>query len=561
MLFLSGATFPISMMPLWIQTIAQFLPATYLFQGIQSILIGGESIYANGFAVLALLITMAVALFVGVKLFRWEKEEKIQNKAKLWILAVLAPFILMGLYQARTRQNIEKAKILTRNALRSRTVLYRNAKIFIGNGTVIQNGAVLIKNGKIAEVFQTPPAETKSLDAEVVDASGKTIIPGLIDMHVHIGAPGGVYQDQSKYADPNASKRRLAAYLYSGITAVRSTGDWLDDSLKLRAEIDSGGYLGAEFFACGPLFTAEGGHPTEFIKYFPSQMQNTAREQFVRLPKSAAEARKQVDALKKAGVDCIKAVLESGSAEWGLFNHMEPAIYRAVIEEATKDALPAATHTGNAADVQEAIDAGTSSVEHGSMTDLIPAKSFVEMKEKGIAYDPTLSVFEALVDVRTDNPEPLERAMVQQVGPADLLSSTRSMLEKQGKKASPEQMKAFMNRANQNLLTAYKAGVLLITGSDAGNMLVIHGPTIQHELELWVKAGVPPAAALEAATYNAAQVLRAGDRIGSIQKGRDATLVLLDGDPLQDISNTERISQVIFRGERVSRSELFDQSK
>ena len=118
-----------------------------------------------------------------------------------------------------------------------------------------------------------------------------------------------------------------------------------------------------------------------------------------------------------------------------------------------------------------------------------------------------------------------------------------------------------LDRENQNLLNAYKTGVLLITGSDSGNLLVIHGPTIQHELELWVRAGIPPAQALQAATYNAAKVLRAGDRIGSIQKGRDATLVLLDGNPLQDISNTERIATVMFRGERVDRSDLFNQDK
>jgi imidazolonepropionase-like amidohydrolase len=90
-------------------------------------------------------------------------------------------------------------------------------------------------------------------------------------------------------------------------------------------------------------------------------------------------------------------------------------------------------------------------------------------------------------------------------------------------------------------------------------MLVIHGPTVQHEMELWVKAGIPASAALQAATYNAAKVLRADNRIGSIQRGRDATLVVLDGDPLQDISNTERISSVMFRGEQVDRSELFGQ--
>ncbi len=559
MLFLSGATFPVSIMPIWLQTVAQFLPATYLFQGIQSILLAGESIFANLFAVLALIIALCVAVFVGIKLFRWEKEEKIQNSAKLWILAVLAPFILMGVYQARTQQNIKKEKILTRNLLRKRSFLYQNANIIVGDGAVIPNGSVLVRGGKIAQIFKTPPVDTKSLEAEVINAAGKTLMPGLIDMHVHIGAPGGVYDDPKKYANPNAGERRLAAYLYSGITAVRSTGDFLQNSLDLRAEIRSGSYLGAELFACGPLFTAEGGHPTELIKNFPSSMQPTATAEFVRLPKSPEQARNQVDDLKKVGVDCIKSVLESGSAGWGLFNHLDAAIYRAIVDQAQKDRLATATHTGNAADVEEAVNAGSNSIEHGSTTDLIPAGTFTQMKAKGIAYDPTLSVFEGVVDGRTGNAELLNRTMLQQVGPADLLVSTRAMLEKNGAKATPDEMRPFTDRLNGNLLSAYKAGVLLIAGSDAGNMLVIHGPTIQHELQLWVKAGIPPAVALQAATFNAAKVLRADNRIGSIRPGHDATMILLDGDPLQDIANTERISHVMFRGEIISRSELFDQ--
>jgi imidazolonepropionase-like amidohydrolase len=156
------------------------------------------------------------------------------------------------------------------------------------------------------------------------------------------------------------------------------------------------------------------------------------------------------------------------------------------------------------------------------------------------------------------NPELLNRSLLQQVGPADLLSSTRTFIQKH-KKTPDSAFLPMLDHARQNLLAAYKAGVTLVTGTDAGNMLVIHGPTVQHEMELWVKAGIPAAVALQAATYNAAKLLRADDRIGSIQKGRDATLVILDGDPLQDILNTERISGVMFRGEHVDRSELFGQ--
>jgi imidazolonepropionase-like amidohydrolase len=438
--------------------------------------------------------------------------------------------------------------------------LFQNARIFVGNGTVIRNGAVLIRKGKIAQVFDSPPADTKSLDAEVVDAAGKTLIPGLIDMHVHIGAPGGVYQDPAKYADPNAARRRLAAYLYSGITTVRSTGDWLNQSLDLKSEIGSGKYLGAQFFACGPLFTTEGGHPTELLKVLPENLRKEGEEQFLRLPKSAEQARKQVDELKAAGVDCIKSVLEAGNDYWGHFNRMDTKIFDAVVAEAVHDGLPSATHTGSAADVKDAVEAGTNSIEHGSIVDQIPDSTFAAMKEKGIAYDPTVSVFEAVVDLRTGNPELLNRSLLQQVGPADLLESTRDMVNKQNK-ADPERFKALMENVNRNLIDAYRSGVMLIAGSDAGNLLVIHGPTVQHELELWVKAGIPPAVALQAATYNAAKVLRADGQIGIIQPGRDANLVLLDGDPVEDISNTEHIYSVMFRGERIDRTELFKQDQ
>ena len=104
-----------------------------------------------------------------------------------------------------------------------------------------------------------------------------------------------------------------------------------------------------------------------------------------------------------------------------------------------------------------------------------------------------------------------------------------------------------------------RAGVTLVTGSDAGNPLVIHGPTVQQELALWVQAGIPPSVALTAATHNAARLLRVDNRIGSIEVGHEANLLLVDGDPLSDISATERISLVVYKGERVRRPGLFDQ--
>ncbi len=172
--------------------------------------------------------------------------------------------------------------------------------------------------------------------------------------------------------------------------------------------------------------------------------------------------------MKHDGIDGIKAVLESGNAQWGLFNRLDTTIYDAVISQATKDNLPSATHTGSAADVKDAVAAGTNSVEHGSMMDdLIQDELFAEMKRKQIAYDPTLSVYEAYADLRTGNPELLNRSLLQQVGPADLLESTRSMLAK-GKQGDAAISKPLFERLNQNLLSAYRNGVMLISRQRCG---------------------------------------------------------------------------------------------
>jgi len=157
--------------------------------------------------------------------------------------------------------------------------------------------------------------------------------------------------------------------------------------------------------------------------------------------------------------------------------------------------------------------------------------------------------------------ELLKRSLVQQVGPAKLLQETQKVVRSKHRTSVGEGSQtsdSSLAKGEQNLLRAYRAGVLLVAGSDAGNPLIIHGPTVQHELQLWVKAGVPAKTALQAATYNAACLLGAQQRIGLVKKGYDADLLLVDGDPLQNIEATERISLVIYQGERLNRSKLFE---
>lgn len=562
MLFLSGATFPSSIFPPWLVNVTQFLPATHLVSGMQGMMLKNEDIFTEWQAAIAMVVTLFVALFISYKLFRWEKEEKIRAGAKAWILAVLLPFVVMGVWQAHTQENAKKTKILNRQKARSDTVLLRDARIFVGDGKVIESGAVLIRDGKIAEIYEGTPPDAKSLHAEVLEAAGKTILPGLIDVHVHLAASGGHQADMSSYDPGPAMRRELAAYLYSGVTAVRSVGDPLDMVLRVRGEVNSGERQGAELFTCGPLFTAEGGHGTEYFKYMPQNAREQARAQFVRIPASVDNARHQVDDLKHAGVDCIKAILESGAGP-ALFNRLDANYVTAIAQEAHAQGLPLAVHTGDARDVADALAAKADTIEHGSAREAIPDALFTAMAQQTTFYDPTVSVIEALNEFAAGKTDLMKRSLVQQVVPTELLQSTEQFLASSDSVNIRQEVGKFpadLQISVANLRKAYQHGVPLITGSDAGNNLVFHGPTVQREVELWVQAGIPPAVALQAATYNAARALHAEGHIGSVHKGNDADLLLVDGNPLEDISAIERISVVFFKGEHVNRSELFNQN-
>ncbi|HEY1769567.1 MAG TPA: amidohydrolase family protein [Chthoniobacterales bacterium] len=562
MLFLSGATIPITFMPHWVQNITQFVPATYLMTGIGGIIQRGETVFANWQAVVALLLTTAVATFIATKLFRWEKEEKLRASAKLWVLVVLLPFVFLGAYQAWSQHDLVKARILARDLRRGQTWLIQNARIFVGNGRVIESGAILVRQGKIAAIYEGAAPDPKQLDAEPIDAAGKTVLPGLIDVHVHLGATGGFYDDWSKYEMEKSYARELEAYLYCGVTAVRSAGDQVDPMLKLRQQFNGGEKLGSELFLCGPLFTAEGGHGTEYAKQLPEMMRAQFNAQFLRIPKSQAEARKMVDDLANKGVDAIKGILESGAPPF-TFNRMNLDLLRAVVDEAHARRLPASIHTGDARDVADAVSLGADSVEHGSFRDEIPDTTIAEMKRKGIAFDPTLSVAEGFSDFAKGDTELLKRSLVQQVTTKELLTGTEHAATSAEMKPMRDNIARFpmsLEQGDRNLQKMWRGGVMLVTGSDAGNFLVMHGPTVQREIELWVAAGIPTDVALEAATANAAKLLRADNRIGTIEKGKDATLLIVDGNPLQDVHALSAISVVMLKGERVARPSLFEEN-
>ena len=560
MLFLSGATFPISVLPDWAQVVAQFLPASYLQNGMERIMIRGESLGENLTPVFALLVSTVAATLISVKIFRWEKEQTLPARAKLWLVVVGIPFILLGVYQSYSRENINDSLALERDVRRNRTRLIRGSRIFVGDGTVIESGGVLLKNGRIAKVYDGAVPDPKSLNAEVVEAAGKTVLPGLIDAHIHLGAPGGVPPNTAAFDFQKSMERSLGAYLYCGVTAVRSAGDAAGPALAIKRKVEQGTLAGAELFVGGPLFTTEGGYGAEGFKNMPEAMRRMAEREFLRLPGSSAEAREMVRALAVQGVDAIEVILDSGSAEM-LFNRVDVNVLNAIAEETRAHDLPLLVHTGDNRDIADALDAGANAIEHGSSRDEIPGRLLARMMRQGVTYDPALVAGAALAQLSAGRFDLLTPSLVEQVAPPGMIEATKKA------HASPklQEMRGRLNlyeiamdTAAANLRRAYEAGATLVAGSDSGNPLLIHGPAIHRELQLWVKAGVPPAVALEAATHNAAVALGAGGRIGLVREGYDATLLLVDGNPLEDISATERISIVFFKGERMNRVALIE---
>src|SRR5260370_4474046 len=364
-------------------------------------------------------------------------------------------------------QHLGNNAALCRDLQRSGVFLIRNTRIFVGDGKVIENGAVLVRNGKIAAVYEGTAPDPEQLKAEVVEGAGRPLLPGLIDAHIHLAAPGGISTDSQDYDVEKAMPRAAAALLYSGVTAARSVGDGLDASLKLRKSVADGAKLGAQLFVCGPMFTAESGHGTEFVQHLPAAVQDSVKAQLVRIPKTPEEARKQVRELKAKGVNGIKAILEAGFGEGMLYARLDLLLVRAVSEEAHAQHLPLAIHTGDARDVADAIEIGSASVEHRSVRDEIPDRLLERMAQSGIYLDPTLGVIEAYALYFAGKSDAFGNSLVQQVVAGQVLKNTREFLAS-GKSVNAERAEQFqrgLDQARANLLRAWKAGVPLAMGT------------------------------------------------------------------------------------------------
>ena len=391
--------------------------------------------------------------------------------------------------------------------------------------------SVLISGGHITSIG--PNAKMKPPKGiEVLDGHGKYLIPGLWNMHVHLGS----YE---------AGKRFLSAYLAEGVTGVRDMGSPLDDILKLRQESLDGTIIAPTLVVAGPIIQGP----------LPFQM-----PVFVSV-RNEAVAREQVKTLKTRGTDFIKVQ-----------DAIPYDLYLAVADEARRDHIPFVGHIPPVVLPEEASALGQHSVEHmggrfwGVLLGTSKRETELHQQEVQMYYD-------VLAALENKQPPPtlnmraaFTRAIVESYDPqkaADLLATFRRnhtwqcptlvvlpMLWNDGEtQYTPEDLTWAGRLTAMNskmVLLMQKAGVGLLAGTDlppgAAN------GTIHDELAALVKAGLSPMQALRTATRNPAEFLNESHSIGTIQKGKVANLVLLEANPLEDIRNSAKVSTVVLAG-------------
>jgi hypothetical protein len=405
-----------------------------------------------------------------------------------------------------------------------------NAVIIDGNGGVpVEDGAVVIRGNRIDAVgiisdMKIPP------DARMMNMKGKTVMPGLADMHVHLcGGWDGMSVDMLGY------QRYFNSLLYSGVTTVLDLGNSLEYILQLRQEVKAGRILGPRIYCAGPIIS--GTDPS-----WPSISYSLS---------SRFQIPKLIGHLKNANVDVVKIYS-------GLSHQMVDILANA----AKKESLRVFVHSSSS----ELLECGIAAYAHmfkGEVSD-----NFVKlMRRKNIHCVTTLSVTESGVTRRLADLSFLDDPLVKDTTPPWFLKDLRSWVSR---KVRPEVSSRtegvgsiqILKGAQKNAKKLFDAGILLAAGTDAPYPGVFMGEGIHRELELLVEAGLSPLEALTVATKNAAVLMEAEDKWGTLSPGKLANILVLSGRPDKSIRQTRNVDMVILEGKILDRKQLkFDEKK
>ncbi len=381
---------------------------------------------------------------------------------------------------------------------------------------------VIVENGRIRSIED---GATAPAGATVVDMRSRTVMPGMTDVHVHLTGDAGQpwYQGLTpKYSEAYAAivgLRNALAMARAGFTTVRDLGSGPESGLATRDAIRDGAFPGPRIQVSGPALSMIGGHGDAAVGFNPELAEAVNQQGQVGVCTGADECARAVRKIAATGVDVIKfhatgGVLDPGAM--GLEQHFTDAEMKAIVDTAHSLHLKAAAHAHGAGGILAAVRAGVDSIEHGTFIDDAGVR---EMKARGSYYSATLMAFSGLNQyigkgIFTPNSEIKARQALAQWG--------------------------------VGLNKAYKAGVRIALGTDSG--VAPHSQANQ-ELALMVsKGGMSPRDALVAATKGGPELLGLSAETGTLDPGKSADLIAVDGDPLVDPAAVTHVAYVMVMG-------------
>ena len=381
--------------------------------------------------------------------------------------------------------------------------------IDVVNKTTISDATVIIEKGKIVAVGKSSAIQIPS-DAFVLEAKGKTILPGLWDMHAHF--------EQAEWGP---------AYLAAGVTTVRDCGNEFDYINAIKNSIDNGSGIGPNIIKAG-IIDGKGPYALGVIQ-----------------ADNSAEAIAAVRRYKDNGFEQIK-----------IYSSVKPATLKIICDEAHRLGLSVTGHIPIGMNLEQAVDSGMNMVNHVQYVYSMMKKEKTTgaidfsdsanlavikfLKDHKVVIDPTLGVFELAFRSVKDNITDIEPDFSSLPDPLKPLFTNTGSSTPQEIERGKMIMKAFMDIVG----VLNKNGITLVAGTDMG----FPGFSVYREMELYVASGLSPIEAIQTATVIPARVMNKDSVTGSVEKGKNADLILIDGDPLQNIRNIRKLNLVIKDG-------------
>lgn len=458
-----------------------------------------------------------------------------------WIFAISATALIVGV--AVTDPARAARKKLSK-ATTPATVLVGATLIDGRGGPVTENSAIVIRGKEIIAVG--PKKDTKIPNgARVISIRGKTVLPGLIDAHVHISASGGGAREPVEFG-PRAISNNLRSYLKYGVTTVFDmAGNPFIDAQKQA--LSAGQLIGPRLFGVKYGFTAPKGHPLQMLKktgrlsVMGPVYYTIANEPQIGL------ALEHILADATDGIKIIHS--RSGFPVANDAPKMSPELLKAVIDRAHAKGLKVFVHIASPKDAREAVAAGADVLTNSIMLGEAGPELFSIMAERKIAYMPALSRIEAIFRI-TDEPY-FTRAFRGRVwGPVLRNYFTEKSIVLEGL-ISPGVLKKArkaLATAMANLRRAVRAGVPIVLGTDAGSPGALHGASVPREMMLMNQSGMTQMEIITATTGLAAKVIGKDKMLGSLEKGSYADLLILNRDPRGDIRAITDIWRVVRGG-------------